>query len=56
MGSTRRLLGAAQPAESVDREDLALLEERAPRKALGVFKAAFNPGRIVIGEHKRGVL
>jgi len=27
-----------------------------PRNALGVFKAAFNPGRIVVGEHKRGVL
>ena len=27
-----------------------------PRKALSVLKAAFNPGRIVIGEHKRGVL
>jgi S-adenosylmethionine decarboxylase proenzyme len=27
-----------------------------PRKALSVFKQAFNPGRIVIGEHKRGVL
>jgi S-adenosylmethionine decarboxylase len=27
-----------------------------PRKALAVLKAAFNPGRLVIGEHKRGVL
>jgi S-adenosylmethionine decarboxylase len=27
-----------------------------PRKALPVFKEAFRPGRIVIGEHKRGVL
>jgi S-adenosylmethionine decarboxylase len=27
-----------------------------PRRALPVFEAAFSPGRIVIGEHKRGVL
>jgi S-adenosylmethionine decarboxylase len=27
-----------------------------PRRALPVFKEAFRPGRIVIGEHKRGVL
>jgi len=27
-----------------------------PRRALPVLKAAFNPGRVVIGEHKRGVL
>src|ERR1043165_3223358 len=27
-----------------------------PRKAMNVFKRAFNPGRIVVGEHKRGVL
>ena len=27
-----------------------------PRKALEVFKRAFQPGRVVVGEHKRGVL
>ena len=36
--------------------DVFMCGEAEPRKALGVFKAAFNPGRIVIGEHKRGVL
>ena len=28
----------------------------ALRKALDVFKRAFNPGRVVVGEHKRGVV
>ena len=32
------------------------VELTEPKKALGVFKNAFNPGRIVVGEHKRGVL
>src|SRR3954465_4085734 len=27
-----------------------------PRKALEVFKRAFEPGRVVVGEHKRGVV
>jgi len=27
-----------------------------PRKALDVFKRAFEPGRVVVGEHKRGVV
>jgi len=36
--------------------DVFMCGDADPRKALGVFKAAFNPGRIVIGEHKRGVL
>jgi len=36
--------------------DVFMCGEAEPRKALGVFKRAFNPGRIVIGEHKRGVL
>jgi S-adenosylmethionine decarboxylase len=36
--------------------DVFMCGEAEPRKALGVFKTAFNPGRIVIGEHKRGVL
>jgi S-adenosylmethionine decarboxylase len=27
-----------------------------PRKALDVFKNAFKPGRVVVGEHKRGVV
>src|ERR1700753_3375272 len=27
-----------------------------PRKALDVFKKAFDPGRVVVGEHKRGVV
>ena len=36
--------------------DVFMCGDAEPRKALCVFKAAFNPGRIVIGEHKRGVL
>ena len=36
--------------------DVFMCGDAEPRKALDVFKAAFNPGRIVIGEHKRGVL
>ena len=36
--------------------DVFMCGDAEPRKALGVFKQAFNPGRIVIGEHKRGVL
>ena len=36
--------------------DVFMCGDAEPRKALGVFKTAFNPGRIVIGEHKRGVL
>ena len=36
--------------------DVFMCGDAEPRKALGVFKDAFNPGRLVIGEHKRGVL
>lgn len=36
--------------------DVFMCGEAEPKKALAVFKAAFNPGRLVIGEHKRGVL
>jgi S-adenosylmethionine decarboxylase len=36
--------------------DIFMCGNAEPRKALSVLKAAFNPGRIVIGEHKRGVL
>jgi len=36
--------------------DVFMCGDAEPRNALGVFKAAFNPGRIVVGEHKRGVL
>ena len=36
--------------------DVFMCGDAEPRKALSVFKTAFNPGRIVIGEHKRGVL
>lgn len=36
--------------------DVFMCGEAEPRKALSVFKEAFNPGRLVIGEHKRGVL
>ena len=36
--------------------DVFMCGDAEPRKAMDVFKAAFNPGRIVVGEHKRGVL
>jgi S-adenosylmethionine decarboxylase len=36
--------------------DVFMCGDAQPRKALDVFKAAFNPGRLVLGEHKRGVL
>ena len=36
--------------------DVFMCGDAQPRKALDVFKAAFNPGRMVLGEHKRGVL
>ena len=36
--------------------DVFMCGDAEPRKALSVFKEAFNPGRVVIGEHKRGVL
>ena len=36
--------------------DVFMCGDAQPRKALDVFKSAFNPGRIVVGEHKRGVV
>ncbi|HVW82427.1 MAG TPA: adenosylmethionine decarboxylase [Candidatus Paceibacterota bacterium] len=36
--------------------DVFMCGDAEPGKALSVFKAAFNPGRIVVSEHKRGVL
>ncbi len=36
--------------------DVFMCGDAQPMKALEVFKAAFNPGRVVVGEHKRGVL
>jgi len=36
--------------------DVFMCGKAEPRKALSVFRAAFNPGRIVIAEHKRGML
>ena len=36
--------------------DVFMCGNAEPRKALEVFKRAFNPGRIVVGEHKRGVV
>lgn len=36
--------------------DVFMCGDTDPRKALAVFKATFSPGRVVIGEHKRGVL
>ena len=34
----------------------AMCGDAEPRKALDVFKRAFQPGRVVVGEHKRGVV
>src|ERR1700683_4768529 len=36
--------------------DVFMCGDPQPRKALDVFKRAFNPGRVVVGEHKRGVV
>ena len=36
--------------------DVFMCGDAEPRKALEVFKKAFEPGRIVVGEHKRGVV
>jgi S-adenosylmethionine decarboxylase len=36
--------------------DVFMCGNAEPRKAIEVFKRAFNPGRIVVGEHKRGVV
>ena len=36
--------------------DVFMCGDAEPRKAMDVFKRAFNPGRIVVGEHKRGVV
>ena len=36
--------------------DVFMCGHAEPRKALDVFKRAFEPGRVVVGEHKRGVV
>ena len=36
--------------------DVFMCGDAEPRKALDVFKRAFEPGRVVVGEHKRGVI
>jgi len=36
--------------------DVFMCGDADPKKALSVFKRAFKPGRMVVGEHKRGVL
>ena len=36
--------------------DVFMCGDAQPMKALDVFKKAFQPGRVVVGEHKRGVL
>ncbi len=36
--------------------DVFMCGDAEPRKALDVFKRAFNPGRVVVGKHKRGVV
>jgi len=36
--------------------DVFMCGDAEPKKALSVFKRAFKPGRMVVGEHKRGVL
>jgi S-adenosylmethionine decarboxylase len=44
------------PEKSYAAFDVFMCGDADPRQALDVFKKAFNPGRLVIGEHKRGVL
>lgn len=36
--------------------DVFMCGDAEPDRAMDVFKAAFTPGRIVVGKHKRGVL
>ena len=36
--------------------DVFMCGEAEPKRALAVLKRAFKPGRMVVGEHKRGVL
>src|SRR6201989_360410 len=36
--------------------DVFMCGDAEHRKALDVFKRAFQPGRVVVGEHKRGVV
>jgi S-adenosylmethionine decarboxylase len=36
--------------------DVFMCGDAEPRKTLSVFKTAFTPGRVVIGEHKRGLV
>ena len=36
--------------------DVFMCGDAEPKKALEVFKRFFNPGRVVVGEHKRGVV
>ncbi|HVX90550.1 MAG TPA: adenosylmethionine decarboxylase [Candidatus Paceibacterota bacterium] len=36
--------------------DVFMCGDAEPRKALEVFKRAFKPRRVVVGEHKRGVV
>lgn len=36
--------------------DIFMCGQAQPRKALSVLKRAFDPKRVVLGEHKRGVL
>ena len=36
--------------------DVFMCGDAEPRKAIDVFKRAFKPGRVVVGEHKRGVV
>jgi S-adenosylmethionine decarboxylase len=44
------------PEKSYAAFDVFMCGHAEPRKALAVLKAAFNPARVVLAEHKRGVL
>ena len=44
------------PEHSYAAFDIFMCGKAEPRKALSVLKRAFDPKRIVLGEHKRGVL
>jgi S-adenosylmethionine decarboxylase len=36
--------------------DVFMCGDAEPRRALDVFKKAFEPGRVVVGEFKRGIV
>src|ERR1700712_2026506 len=52
----RPISGHTWPEKGFAAFDVFMCGDAEPRKALEVFKRAFEPGRVVVGEHKRGVI